>query len=119
MFGMFTTVIRNVFSKPATRLYPFEKREPFDEVRGHLEISREDCTLCGICALKCPAQCIEVDQKEGRWKLNPFQCVMCGVCIVECPWDCLSADKTYFAPGTKEYVEVTPPEPDYLETLAG
>jgi formate hydrogenlyase subunit 6/NADH:ubiquinone oxidoreductase subunit I len=45
----------------------------------------EDCTLCGVCAAKCPSRCIEVDKKEGLWVQDPYACVTCGVCAELCP----------------------------------
>ena len=38
MPNLLSNIVRNLFGKPATRRYPFEKREPFAGTRGHLEI---------------------------------------------------------------------------------
>lgn len=96
---MLKNVLRNAFSKPVTRLYPFEVREPFDATRGQLVMDPKDCTYCGVCAKKCPTNAIIVLRKPGKsWTLQPHQCILCGYCIESCPKDCLSMDKHHRAP---------------------
>lgn len=102
MFGMFRPVIKNLFSKPATRMYPVEKREPFKDARGHLAFREETCNFCGLCQLKCPSKCIEVDRKAKKWELNPYACVLCGVCVEACNRNSLSLGETYFPPSTEK-----------------
>lgn len=81
MFEMTKNVLANILGKSCTRLYPFEKRELFDRVRGRLDIVGEECIFCGTCARKCPSQCIEVDVKARTWTCDPFACVYCAVCV--------------------------------------
>ena len=95
---MTKNVLRNLFTKSATRLYPFVKREIFDEVRGALGIEIEKCILCKACELRCPTRCIKVDPKEGVWSFDPMACVACGVCVSVCPKKCLFFDKEYRKP---------------------
>jgi ech hydrogenase subunit F len=89
---MLPTVLTNLFSKPATRNYPFFVREPFPAARGELVNDIERCIFCGTCARKCPSQCLTVqkDKTEGIWTLEFFACVGCGVCVDVCPVNCLS-----------------------------
>lgn len=43
------------------------------------------CILCGLCARKCPQECITVDRKESKiWSINRDECVQCGECINAC-----------------------------------
>ncbi|OGR34305.1 MAG: hypothetical protein A2051_06245 [Desulfovibrionales bacterium GWA2_65_9] len=94
---MLPTVIANLFSKPATRNYPFFVREPFEHARGELINDIERCIFCGACARKCPSQCLTVtkDKTEGIWTLEFFACVGCGVCVDVCPVNCLSQKTTH------------------------
>ncbi|MCF8029191.1 MAG: 4Fe-4S binding protein [Desulfobacteraceae bacterium] len=95
MFKMTPNILRNLITDKATRLYPFETREPWTGVRGELGIDIEKCTFCGICALKCPTGCLSVNKKEGLWICDPFVCVYCGVCVESCPKKCLYQDLVY------------------------
>lgn len=94
---MLPTVLSNLFSKPATRAYPFFVRDPFPAARGELINNIEACIFCGTCARKCPSQCLTVtkDKVEGAWALDFFACVGCGVCVDVCPTKCLSQKTTH------------------------
>lgn len=94
---MLPTVLANLFSKPATRNYPFDVREPFEHARGELINDIERCIFCGTCARKCPSQCLTVTKEgtQGTWALDFFACVGCGVCVDACPVNCLSQKTTH------------------------
>lgn len=92
---MLSTVLKNLFTGSATRLYPAKKREPFPDVKGTLKIDIERCTFCTLCQIKCPSQCIKVDRKEKKWDLDPFSCVYCGICVEVCPVNCLYQETQY------------------------
>ncbi len=85
MVFMTPVVLKNFLSQPATRLYPAEAREPFAGSRGKLWNSVATCILCGMCAKKCPSQCITVRRKDELWEYDPFACVFCGICTESCP----------------------------------
>lgn len=89
---MLPTVLANLFSKPATRNYPFFVRDNFAGARGELVNDIERCIFCGSCARKCPSQCLTVSKEgtQGTWALEFFACVGCGVCVDVCPVNCLS-----------------------------
>ena len=89
-FPMTGTVIKNLFSRPATRLYPFVKREPFALTRGHVAIEFSQCILCGICAKRCPTHAIAVDREKKEWQIDHLACVICGNCAIVCPKKCLA-----------------------------
>ena len=95
---MAKNVLRNLFTKSATRLYPFVKRDIFDDVRGALDIEIDKCIFCKACQLRCPSQCITVDNKAGTWAVDPMACVVCGVCVAVCPKKCLHIGKQYREP---------------------
>jgi len=99
---MLPTVLANLFSKPATRNYPFDVREPFANTRGELVNDIERCIFCGTCSRKCPSQCITVgkDGSLGTWSLEAYACVGCGICVMSCPVNCLSQKHTHRPVGT-------------------
>jgi ech hydrogenase subunit F len=99
-FIMAGKTMKNLFSKPATRLYPIQKRQSFPVSRGHITINVGTCIFCGICQKKCPADAISVARKEKTWEIQRLKCVACGCCVDVCPKDCLSMDNIYSTPVT-------------------
>ena len=95
---MIKNIFRNLVAGSATRAYPIEIRPGFDNARGELENDIDGCTLCGICAKKCPSQCIRVARKQNLWEFDPYACVYCGICVESCPKSCLVQDKTHKKP---------------------
>ncbi len=78
-------VLGNLFGGPATRLYPFKKRDPFENVRGQIELDRNNCTYCGACSKRCPTGAINVDRTNKLFYFEPFRCIICEACIEICP----------------------------------
>jgi ech hydrogenase subunit F len=100
MFKMTPTIMRNFFSKRATRMYPVVVRPPFQGVRGALCNDVAACNFCGICAARCPSRCIGVDKKSATWQCDPFACVCCGICVDACKTGALRQDPLYRRPST-------------------
>jgi len=101
VFGMLGQIIKNFFTGYATRLYPFEQRKLYENLRGELKIHIDKCTFCMVCEKRCPADAIEVDRKEGIWTLNPSRCILCNVCVEDCKYDALYMDNHWRAPYTE------------------
>lgn len=95
LFHMSFDALRNLFSKPATRLYPVEKRAFPAGTRGRLTINMETCILCGICQKKCPTDAIRVEREAKRWSIDRLGCISCGYCVEACPKDCLAQETGY------------------------
>ena len=113
MFDFICPIFRNLFKKPATRLYPVTKRETFENARGHIEGINEDCVFCGICAKKCPADAITVDRASKTWKIDQFKCVICNVCVETCPKKCITMSPTHrTAEYNKSYVSIQGKAPE-------
>ena len=87
---MLKVILENLFKQPATRKYPFEKREPFKEARGQLLFDASTCIYCGICQKKCPSNCIQVSRQDKSWELETYSCIVCGACADACPKKSLS-----------------------------
>lgn len=95
---MSSVVLGNLFRKPYTRLYPFVKREPYQNTRGQIAIDINACIYCGICQKRCPAQAIEVSKTDRNWAIDRMRCVMCNACVEVCPKKCLSMETSYTTP---------------------
>lgn len=98
MLDFITVALKNLFSKPATRNYPFEKRAPYDRQRGHIKIDIDSCIFCGMCGRKCPVEAIKVDRQNRTWTIDRFKCIMCLACSESCPKKCLDVGAEYTAP---------------------
>lgn len=97
------TVLKNLFSKPATTQYPFVKKEYPTGTRGCVEIDIDACIFCGMCARKCPANVITVSKEKSEWSIEPFGCVSCANCVIACPKKCLAMSKQYTSPEIKKH----------------
>ena len=99
-------ILRSLFGRPATLMYPAVRREFVPGNRGHIEIVIEDCIYCGLCQRKCPAQALTVDREAKSWEIDRLRCVSCSSCSEACPKKCLILAGGYSAavsvPGEKE-----------------
>ncbi len=113
MFKMLTSVLANVFSRPATRLYPFQRREPFVGARGHVVFDPSSCAWCGACSRRCPAAAITVNRQEKTLTFEPFRCIICEACVEVCPKKSITTANQYRAPAYAKGTEVytAPPKP--------
>lgn len=103
---MLPTVLRNLLDGPATRLYPIQVRESFQNARGHVVFNDEKCTLCSVCALRCPADAISIDKESSTLSFHPARCIVCEVCVLGCPSDAIELIYKWRAPFSRKPVEV-------------
>lgn len=98
-------VMKSLFKKPATLMYPVIPREWQERTRGAVVINAEDCIGCGMCQRKCPTNAITVDRNAGTWEIQRMQCIQCAHCTEDCPKKCLSMDPKYTEPGTEKVID--------------
>ena len=89
MAQLFKNIVKNLAHRPATRLYPRERREPPAGTRGHIDMDPGLCIYCGLCQKRCPANAIVVTRNPKSWTLDPYACVICGYCAEVCPKQCI------------------------------
>lgn len=53
--------------------------------RYDIDIFRDWCKSCGICAAFCPRDCIELDQDGSPFVKDGDRCTGCGWCELHCP----------------------------------
>jgi formate hydrogenlyase subunit 6/NADH:ubiquinone oxidoreductase subunit I len=79
--------LSQIFTKPATTKYPFEKTKVADTFRGEPIFNTENCIGCSLCSKNCPAKAIEMVEVNGK-KLPQCRldkCIYCNQCIDVCP----------------------------------
>jgi formate hydrogenlyase subunit 6/NADH:ubiquinone oxidoreductase subunit I len=113
LFQMTKTVIKSLFTRPATLMYPAKPAKKTANTRGHVKINPEGCITCRSCQRKCPTQAICVEVKEKTWAIDEMRCVTCNVCVEVCPTKCLSMETQYrpvrTSRGTIEKIPVAGP----------
>ncbi len=97
-FVITKTLLKSLFSKPATVKYPFGPREYFKGTRGKITVQIDQCIFCGICQRKCPTHALSVDKAVKKWTIRRGQCIVCGACVEVCPKKCLTMDNQYSDP---------------------
>ena len=94
-FQMTKTVLKSLFTRPATLMYPSKPANITPITRGHVSINPEGCITCRSCQRKCPTQAICVEVKEKTWEIDNMRCVVCSVCVDVCPTKCLTMETQY------------------------
>ncbi|MCX7615419.1 MAG: 4Fe-4S dicluster domain-containing protein [Clostridiales bacterium] len=98
-------ILKSLFSKPSTAMYPIKKREYYPNTRGAIENDIKSCIFCGICVKKCPTKGLEVLRDQKQWSIDRCRCISCGACVTACPKKCLTMENTYSAPSTEKKVD--------------
>ena len=104
---MLPTVIKNLFSKPATLCYPVVVREPVAGFRGKVRWDGNKCDLCNDCARLCPSGAITVDVPSRQVRYDPLKCIYCANCVDVCLQQAISHDLTYTSPRIHKKQEAT------------
>lgn len=112
LFKIAGTIIKSLFSSPATLMYPFKPAKQSKITRGRVQNNIEKCIFCGSCQRACPSQAICVVRDAGTWEIDRLRCIACNACVEICPVKCMSMETTYSPPTTerkKELSRGTPP----------
>jgi ech hydrogenase subunit F len=103
--------LRNLFKKPATKMYPVVAPTYTKMSKGHVSCEITDCILCSICEKRCPTHAITVNKPSETWTIDNFSCIQCLSCVRNCPKKCLTMDPEYTKAAVKKSsVTVKKPE---------
>ena len=100
------TIIKQLFLKPATNLFPakYAPESTLDlldkvakqevalnppvtvppQFRGKIAYDRENCTGCQLCVKVCPTRAIEFLPEERKVKVFISRCCFCSQCVDVC-----------------------------------
>ncbi len=86
---MLREIMPSLVKAPSTERYPLERRESPARLRSALHWDPELCTGCGLCAMDCPSEAIEVivlDRVAKRFvvRLHLDRCAFCAQCTYSC-----------------------------------
>lgn len=79
----------------------------------YYEIDKEICKKCGLCAKKCPTNCINGEIRKTPFEIIQEKCIKCGTCFEVCPFDAIS--KKTGVKREKEEALIKKSEDDYYE----
>jgi formate hydrogenlyase subunit 6/NADH:ubiquinone oxidoreductase subunit I len=104
-------LLRNLATRPVTRLYPFEPAVVPDGFRGTPRFSAERCVGCMLCVKDCPSDALHINvelipsaepvvegrpapkpQKRFAMELYLDRCVHCARCAEVCAKDAIALD---------------------------
>jgi formate hydrogenlyase subunit 6/NADH:ubiquinone oxidoreductase subunit I len=92
---MAKTVFKSFWRPSYTVKYP-KVQKPFSDIyRGKISNDIDKCTLCRLCAIKCPTHALRVDKASSEWEINQLSCITCNYCVEVCPKKCLSMLNAY------------------------
>ena len=84
--AMLGDMVRSLFRRPVTEMYPFKKQPAPARLRGELFYSPEECTGCQLCVKDRPSNAIElvtIDKAAKRFVMRYHidRCTFCAQCV--------------------------------------
>jgi ech hydrogenase subunit F len=93
--SMLKSTLKNLFSRPVTVLYPFEKPDIPQNNRGRVVWDMQKCIWCRLCEKNCPTLAITTDKEHKTQTIVRARCIACRTCADVCPTNTISMEPKY------------------------
>jgi len=89
--------LKQLFLRPATVKYPYEKLVLPKGFRGRPIWDMKNCIGCGLCSNVCPSSAIKMIGKGLEAEIEHYvdRCMFCGQCAEICPKNAIRMSKEY------------------------
>jgi formate hydrogenlyase subunit 6/NADH:ubiquinone oxidoreductase subunit I len=106
--------VEQIFTKPGSVKYPFEKPQLSDNFRGQPVFDFDLCIGCGTCGKDCPAKAIDMVSVDGKRcpQLNLSKCIFCYQCADSCPKKAIKNSLVYELATTDKSTLIKTPQPN-------
>jgi ech hydrogenase subunit F len=104
--SMLTSSLKNLFSKPFTNRYPYEKPLIPETNRGRVMWDMSRCIFCRKCERNCPSMAIRTDKEHKTQTVIRNRCIACNTCVEVCPTQTISMMPEYSKPDTAPVAHV-------------
>lgn len=105
----YAVTLKNLVARKSTLSYPEERWKMSERFRGYPKLvqdedGEEKCVACGLCAVVCPPNAIELQPSETdkvkerhpvSFEIHMGRCINCGYCEEACPKLAIEMSKMY------------------------
>lgn len=93
--SMLKSTLKNLFSRPVTVLYPYEKADIPETNRGRVVWDMQKCIWCRLCEKNCPTLAIVTDKEHKTQTIVRARCIACRTCVDVCPTNTITMEPKY------------------------
>ncbi len=93
--SMLKSTLKNLFSRPVTVLYPYEKADIPETNRGRVVWDLQKCIWCRLCEKNCPTLAIVTDKEHKTQTIVRARCIACRTCVDVCPTNTITMEPKY------------------------
>lgn len=97
--SMIRNSLKNLFSRPYTVRYPYERTDIPKNNRGRVIWDMDECIFCRLCEKNCPGKAITTDKEGKSQTIVRARCIQCRACVDVCPKKCIYLHPEYSTPG--------------------
>jgi ech hydrogenase subunit F len=93
--SMLRSTLKNLFSRPVTVRYPYQKTDIPENNRGRVVWELQKCIWCRLCEKNCPTLAIVTDKEHKTQTIARARCIACSTCVDVCPTNTITMEPRY------------------------